>query len=334
MKKQLDPGPHRPLNFRQLEAFRAVMLSGSMTRAGQLMSISQPAVTRLIRDLEHELRLSLFHRRGTQLIPTDEGQQLYREVERHFAGADRIREAARSIRESNAGYLHIGAMPNLATSCLPDAVGVFRQAYPEVIVSVHPDNSVNLVQMIVHGQLDLAFGVLPADRHDVDADPYPVTHAVCVMPATHRLASRKHVAVADLDGEDFISLGARSVLRMQINAALLASGARPRVRLETLHSPTVISYVQRGVGISIVDLFAAMGPGSEGLVVKPFVPHISLRFSALYRDNGGRSPIASAFSAVLRDVVAGIAEKQEQQEKQSTGRSRANLRRPASSRDA
>jgi hypothetical protein len=76
-----------------------------------------------------------------------------------------------------------------------------------------------------------------------------------------------------------------------------------------------------------------MGPGSDGLVVKPFLPHISLRFSALYRDNGGRSPIACAFSAVLRDVVAGIAAKQEQQEKQSTGRSRANLRRPACSPD-
>lgn len=310
MKKPFNATPQRPLNFRQLEAFRAVMLSGSMTRAGQLMSISQPAVTRLIRDLEHELRLSLFHRHGSQLVPSDEGQQLHREVERHFSGAERIREAARAIRESNAGYLHVGAMPNLAVSCLPQAVGLFRQAYPEVVVSVHPDNSLALVEMIAHGQLDLAFGVLPADRHDIDHDPCPVTHAVCVMPASHRLASRKQVTVADLDGEDFISLGLRSVLRMQINAALLASGARPRVRLEIVHSPTVISYVRQGVGISVVDLFAARGPGCEELVVKPFVPRISLNFSVLYRDNGGRSASALAFSRILFDIAAEIARTQ------------------------
>ncbi len=95
----------RPLNVRQLEAFRAVMLSGSMTGGGRLMSISQPAVTRLIRDLEAELKLSLFRREGTHIEPTREGKELFREVSRHFVSTERIREAADAIREFNGGQL-------------------------------------------------------------------------------------------------------------------------------------------------------------------------------------------------------------------------------------
>lgn len=294
----------RPLNFRQLEAFRAVMLAGSMTGGGQIMSISQPAVTRLIKDLEADLKLTLFHRQGAQIVPSMEGQQLYREVERHFSGAERIRDAARFIRESNAGYLHIGVMPNLATSCLPEAVRLFLAQYPDVVVSVHPESSLTLVDMMARGQLDIAYAVVPADRRDIVHDPFPVTHAVCLLPATHRLAARKTISVGDLDGEDFISLGNQSVLRMQVNAAMLAAGVRPNTRVETVHSATAANFVRQGVGIAVIDPFAAHGARLDGVVIRPFTPKISLRFSAIYRDGTERSNAALAFTVLLKQVVA------------------------------
>lgn len=158
--------------------------------------------------------------------------------------------------------------------------------------------------MISHSQLDVAYAVVPEDRRDVDHEPFPVSHAVCVMRPDHRLARRRHVTVADLDGEDFVSLGSHSVLRMQVNAAMLAAGVSPRVRLETVHSPTVISYVSQGAGIAVIDPFAAMGPGAEQLVIKPFLPNISLTFSAVYRDTHGRSPMALGFTRILGDVLS------------------------------
>src|SRR5262245_21177406 len=69
------------LNHRQVEAFRAVMLTGGVTTAAQLMNVTQPAVSRLIRDLQESLKLPLFERRGTRLLPTAEALSLYQEVE-------------------------------------------------------------------------------------------------------------------------------------------------------------------------------------------------------------------------------------------------------------
>ena len=224
------------------------MLTGSITGAGHSLSISQPAVSRLIRDLEAELKLSLFHRQGTHIVPSEEARELYREVERHFSGAERIRDAARSLRLSKAGYLHIGTMPNLSMVCIPKAVSAMLSQYPDLVISVHPDSSVNLNQMLLHGQLDVAYAVPPGDPRGLVHVPFPPTQAVCVMPLGHRLERKRSVAVGDLHGEDFIALGSNSMQRMQINAAMLKAGVRPNIRLETVHSSSVVSYVSQGVG--------------------------------------------------------------------------------------
>lgn len=294
----------RALNFRQLEAFRAVMLSGSMTGAGGLLRVSQPAVTRLIRDLEAELELKLFHRHGSRVIPSEEGRRLYREVERHFTGSDRIREAARAIRELDSSHLHVGAMLTLSVGCLPKAVARLLESHGDISVSVHSDSSLNIVDMISHGQLDLGLATVPADRRDIDHEVFAPVDAVCVIPAGHRLAKRKVVDVRDLDGERFVALGSSSLLRLQVEGALQAAGVRPQVRLGTLYSSTVAGYVGAGLGIAVTDPFAVLGLGASNIVVRPFRPRISFQFSAIYPDGHARSRVAMEFVAILRQVVS------------------------------
>lgn len=280
------------------------MLTGSMTAAGHVMSISQPAVSRLIRDLEYELKLGLFQRQGVQIVPTEAALRLYREVERHFSGADRIREAARAIRLSTAGYLHVGAMPNLATHCLPEAIGLLLQQHPDVVVSVHPDSSINLVSMLRHAQLDIVFGGPPGDLDGLEHDPFPATQAVCVMPARHPLADRKRISVNDLDGQDFVALGQASRQRMQLNGAMLEAGVKPNIRVETMHSSSVIGYVSRGVGIAIIDPIAIIGAHLPSVAIRPFTPTISLEFSAMYRRHMPKPAAAAPLTRVLKQVVA------------------------------
>ena len=91
------------MNLRQVEAFRAVMLTGQMTTAAELMSVTQPAVSRLIRDFEHATRLRLFVRRGNQITPTQEAVTLWKEVDRAFIGLSRIATVADEIARQAAG---------------------------------------------------------------------------------------------------------------------------------------------------------------------------------------------------------------------------------------
>lgn len=295
----------RPLNSRQLEAFRAVMLTGSMTGAGLMISISQPAVSRLIRDLEDDLSLRLFQRQGNQLVATAEARQLYREVERHFAGTERIRDAARTIKESSSGRMHIGVMPTFSVYCVPEAVSRFMRRFPDAVVSVTSDSSVNLVQMLLHGQVDVAFATPPHDLTGFDHEPFPDVHAVCVMPDGHPLGNKAVVSIEDLHGVDFIELGPNSSQRIQLSNAMDAVGVNPRKRVQTLHSSSAMSYVSRGLGVTVIDAIAALGSPNHSVQVRPFKPDIIMRVAALYRQGIPRPRFSDVFADMLKEVVWG-----------------------------
>ena len=97
------------INHRQIEAFRAVFQTGSMTAAGALIGVTQPAISRLIRDLEGEIGWSLFDRSAGKLIPTPDAVALFREVQRSYHGLDRVADAAAQLGRRREGELRIAA---------------------------------------------------------------------------------------------------------------------------------------------------------------------------------------------------------------------------------
>ena len=103
------------INSRQVEAFRAMMLTGSVTEAAKLIAVTQPAVSRLLRDFQALLKMKLFERRGSGLVPTAAATALYMEVERSFVGLERITAAAEEIRSRRTGTLRIAALPGCPT---------------------------------------------------------------------------------------------------------------------------------------------------------------------------------------------------------------------------
>ena len=122
----------RGLNPRQIEAFRAVILTGGVGAAASLINVTQPAVSRMMRDLQSHLGLILFERRGTGLVPTSEALSLYAEVERAFVGLERIEQMATELRTRRAGFLRIAALPALANGFLPRFLGEFLKERPKL----------------------------------------------------------------------------------------------------------------------------------------------------------------------------------------------------------
>jgi DNA-binding transcriptional LysR family regulator len=187
---------------------------------------------------------------------------------------------------------------------MPRAVSEMLTRYPGLVISVHPDSSVNLVQMMVHGQLDVAYAVPPTDPRGLLRTEFPATTAICVMPKGHPLSAKRAVSVADLHNQDFISLGSSSMQRMQINAAMLQAGVRPNIRLETVHSSSVVSYVSQGVGLAVIDPIAVMGPAADRVTIRPFTPTISMPISAIYREANAVSRFAQEFTEILSGVLS------------------------------
>ncbi|MCO5966254.1 LysR family transcriptional regulator [Sinorhizobium meliloti] len=307
--------PLRSLNARQIEAFRAVMVSGSITRAGRLLSISQPAVTRLIHNLEIDLGMPLFTRVGATVAPTPEARAFFIEVEKYFVSTDRLREAAMIIREHGAGRLRIATINALSGTCLPDAIRDFAAEFPDILLSVHTGVSSDIIDLVAKGQVDIGFVALPPGRTDLDFRPLPASEVVCVLPKDHPLAARSAIGPADLHEQDYVALGPGSLMRLELHALLRAADAHPRLRIESLFSGTVVHYVERGLGIAVIDPLAALVVDPARTTVRRFVPRIRYELSVVYAPSVGRSPmfdglvacLVKHYSRIVREVVDRLA---------------------------
>lgn len=292
------------MNQRQIEAFRAVMMSGGVTAASRLLRISQPAVSRLIRDLQAKLGLRLFEKRGTRLVPTAEALALFREVERSFVGLDRLSRAAADIRTHRAGMLRVAALPALANGFLPRFAGQFLRERPKLDLQLFGLTSPLVVDWVASGQCDVGFAADPIEQPTIEIETMARVPAVAVLPAGHRLARRRRVALEEMRGEPFVSLGASSLIRYRIDAAFMDRGVKRELRIETPLSEIACALVATGVGVSIVDPFTAAEFATRGVVARPLAPRllfeIALVSSTLRPLSGVTREFVDAFRAHMR----------------------------------
>lgn len=287
------------LNLRQLEAFRALMIGKTVTRAADILYISQPAVTRLIADLEHSVGFALFKRERGRLFPTPEGQALYEEVERAFVGVEQIARTAREIREFRTGSLLIASLPALALGYLPGLIRRFSDQYPDVSVSLQIRSSQKVAEWMMAQQGDLGLVALEANNPAFQSEPLLAARMVCALPAGHRLGARALIHPADLQDEDFISLGNEH--RLPVDRIFAQAGVERRLRIETQLSTAACQFVLEGAGVSLVDPITAAGFASQGMLVRPFEPAIPFDFKVLFPAHRSRSRVAEAFVALLRE---------------------------------
>lgn len=280
------------MRMRQVEAFRAVMMTGGITAASAMLNISQPSVSRLIADLERAVGFRLFDRRGARVHPTDQAQALFEAVRRSYAGLDLLDQAARRIRAHPVGTIRIAALAALAMSVLPEVIGRFRTLYPDIKITVESLGQRGVEERIFLGQADLGIGVAIPPREGVRVNRFARAEYVCALPAGHPLASRDQLTIADLAGEEFIGpMHESDALWNGIDAALEAVGIPVARRLETQHSQILYAFVEAGLGIAIAEPFSAPLFARLGVVIRPIAPPIFLDYAILEPDIGPRPEV-------------------------------------------
>src|SRR5262249_3843183 len=126
----------RRLNLRQIEAFKAVIEHGTVSRAAGVLNVSQPAISKLIAHLEADAEVRLFDRIKGRLAPTERGMRFYQEIERIFSGVAQIENAAEAIRREEQGRLVVGVMPALAGRFVQEVTMGFLRRRPNVFCSI------------------------------------------------------------------------------------------------------------------------------------------------------------------------------------------------------
>ncbi len=277
---------------RQVEAFRAVMLTGGMTAASLILHVTQPAVSRLIRDLEQDLKLELFSRRGNQITPTPEAHALFEEVERRFVALDRLRDYAQELSGARSGSLRIAAMPAMAMGFLPRCIASFVASKPNLSILLDGIPSYLVLERVAGGQFDIGFVEKSAERPSLILKSIQA-EMVVVLPQGHLLTARETITAKDLRDERLIMLGKGSSMRHTIEMAL---GGPPTFALiETPLASIACAMVREGLGLTIVDPFCTANLNGLGVVVRPFAPSLDIGFALVLPRHRPMSKLAQDF---------------------------------------
>ncbi|AHV93761.1 LysR substrate-binding domain-containing protein [Bordetella holmesii] len=285
------------MNFKQVEAFRAVMMTRSMTAAAGLLHTSQPNVSRWIALLEQALGFGLFQRVGTRLIPTPEAEAFYGEVERAFIGLESLNESASSIRRRGTGLLRVGAVGSITQCVLPDALRLFRQTVSDIPVVMSTGGSDVVAKWMATGFCDIGFCSFLTDIPTLRFERINTAYGVGIVARSHRLARKRRLVPADFANEDFISLPAGSYNRAAIDRHF-PDDAR-LLSIETPYATTICSMVSRGLGVSIVNPVVSRAMRIADLRELPFSEEVAFHSFAVTSE---QFPV-NGLALKLRDCV-------------------------------
>jgi DNA-binding transcriptional LysR family regulator len=290
------------VNLKRLQAFRAVFEAASVTQAAERLHTTQPAVSRLIGDLEAELGLALFVRQRRRLVPTAEGRAFYREAEKALTAVDQIVDIARDIRTLRGAHLRVVAPMLTAFGILPAAVGAFRRAHPHTRVSLEIKDIRDIADWVANGPFDVGVTALPFEDTRVECEPLATVRTVLVMPGRHPLVAKRVVHARDLRGESMI-LPLGDPPRSQVCAPLEAAGLKIESITETSSALLACQLVAQGLGLSVLDPFTFKLASGLGIVSRPLRPAPEFLFGLFFPRHRPRSALVNAFVGTVRSML-------------------------------
>ncbi len=290
--------------IRQIEAFNAVMELGSVTRAGEAMYVSQPAVSKLIKAFEARCGFPLFLRRGGRLVPTREARQVFVETQRLFSGADRVFDTVQAVRDRRRGEVSIAAFAALSSHLIPAAVSPFLAERPDVRFSLFTRTSNSVPEMVQTHRADYGLSLLPATHPTLLCQEFVRMTMVCALPAESALAARERVTARDLQGLPLIALGRDDRSRPIIDEVFHREGVAPRTQIEVQIAETACAFVANGGGAAaIIPSAICLGQHDPRVVFRPFAPRIDMTIWLVHSAAETPSRLSTAVVERIRETL-------------------------------
>lgn len=305
--KSEAPPPSRRLGFRHVEALRAVMLTGSVTGAATRLSVTQPAISKLVRDAEERLGLPLFDRRAGRLVPTPTAHRLFDEIERSFTGLDEINAVGARLRRDPQRQLTIAATPALAAAVLPAVIGEYRRSVEPAFFRVLSRSTEQVGALVGSGKADLGFSLQAPQAPGLHDEPLAALPIVCYLPAGHRLAAQSAVHADELRDEPMITLSHAEGIDTAVAEAFRDAGPVPAPVVECPAVIAACAMVGAGIGFTLLDPVAAALLRPAGVVLRRFEPALALRFRACWPAATPARFARDRLVALAREALGAIA---------------------------
>ncbi|MGE8685488.1 MAG: LysR family transcriptional regulator [Achromobacter sp.] len=293
------------MELRQLEAFAAVMSTGSVTAAGRLLGRSQPAISRLLQELEAEIGYPLFARSGPRVTPTEQGFLLYDDVARALNSLQQIRGRAEEIARGQAQPLLMAATSALAAGLVPGALKRIESRLGAARIQLRSASPEQVVHAVLSGAAQLGATSLPLEHRGLTVHWIGQAPCVAALPADDPVAQQAVVPVSALAGRRLITMANPYRLRRRLDAALAPNGQMPGT-LETNSSVNALAAVRAGLGVSVLEPITAYGAPMAGVAIRPIDLDIPFFFGVITPQSQTLTPACQAMADALAQAAADL----------------------------
>lgn len=289
------------MDFPRLWVFRAVARHLNFSRAADELHLSQPAVSKHIRQLETELGVQLFQRLGNRVELTEAGRLLADYAQRVSMLTEEVRRVIEELKGLQRGHLRIGASTTPGLYMLPEMLARFQKKYPAIEATLTITNSADITRRVLSSEIDLGFVGAPVESPGLQVRPFAEDEIVLIVPAGHALARQRTFAPGLLARETLITREAGSGTRQIVESHLVSLGISPRRALEMSGCEAVKRATGAGLGVAFVSRRAVALEVAHRLVGVPEIPELRIarQLYLIARKDARHSAAALAFLAMV-----------------------------------
>ena len=243
------------MDLRHARTFVTVAELGTVSKAALRLRIAQPALSRQLSDLEHELGLRLFDRVGRRLLLTGVGEQLLSGCRVLLNSASAVTEQAQLLRHGDTGVLKVAGSPQHIESVLSQFLHRYAERYPKVEVKISEGTGSEILTLLERGEIHLGQNLLHAvklDERHYGSLPLGAVELLAVCHPSMPLGHRRTIEVARLAGLPLLLMDGGFGFRRAFDAASRLAGLRPTVRFESRNPHTLLALAEAGHGVAII----------------------------------------------------------------------------------
>jgi LysR family cys regulon transcriptional activator len=247
------------MNLQQIRYVREAVRQGfNLTQAASVLFTSQPGVSKQIRELEEEIGVQIFVRRGRRLLGlTDPGRMVVETIERLLGEVENLRHIRKHFTDQDSGSLTIATTHTQARYALPPVVQQFRSSYPKVQLSLQEGDPARVAEMVMQGDADIGIATEALDSYpELITLPGQNWHHCVVVPRNHPLAQRKKLTLEHLSTYPIITYSTQFGGRSHIDEAFASRNLVPDIVLTAIDADVVKAYTEIGMGVGIVAAMA------------------------------------------------------------------------------
>ncbi len=264
------------MNFQQLRIIRETLRQDfNLTEVANALYTSQPGVSKHIKDLEDELGIEIFVRRGKRLLGlTEPGKELAAVVDRILLDSQNLRRIADHFASRETGHFTVATTHTQARYALPRIIKWFKTDYPKVHLALHQGSPGEIAAMVVSGQADVGIATEALDRvPDLASFPFYSWHHAVIVPHGHPLLAVENLTLEVLGEYPIITYHEGFTGRAHIDKAFADAGVVPDIVLSAIDADVIKTYVELELGVGIIASMAFAAAKDRGLALIP-VPHL------------------------------------------------------------